>query len=205
MTGRTVNGGRWTVVNVRRTTYGVRLTAAVLLGLVAFTAACKKPDTPKTAAGAKGLDPLADQVVFGSRTLITDRGLMRAEVLSDTSLFYDDNTRMEMRIVHAIFFNSSGAKDAVLTSRKGRYMTRDGVLEARGDVVINTVDGRKLTSQMVRFDQRVNQISSDSAFVLTEDGREASGVGFVSDPDMNNIRILRGSRGKAGTVRLPGN
>jgi LPS export ABC transporter protein LptC len=201
----TVDGARRTAVNVRRTTYGVRLTAAVLLGFALVTGACQKPETPKTAAAAKGIDPLADQVVFGSRTLVTDRGLMRAEVLSDTSLFYDDNTRMEMRVVRAIFFNSAGAKDAVLTSRKGRYMTRDGVLEARGDVVINTVDGRRLTSQMVRYDQRVNQISSDSAFVLTEDGREASGIGFVSDPDMNNIRILRGSRGKAGAVRLPGN
>ena len=201
----TADGGRRTAGNGRRTAYGVQLTAALVLGALAVTTACQKPETPKTAAAAKGIDPLADQVVFGSRTLVTDRGLMRAEVLSDTSLFYDDNTRMEMRVVRAIFFNSSGAKDAVLTSRKGRYMTRDGVLEARGDVVINTVDGRRLTSPMVRFDQRVNQISSDSAFVLTEDGREASGIGFVSDPDMNNIRILRGSRGKAGTVRLPGN
>ena len=202
---QTADGGRRTAVRVQRRAYSVLLTAVVLFGLILSTSACQKPETPKTAAAAKGIDPLADQVAFGSRTLVTDRGLMRAEVLSDTSLFYDDNTRMEMRVVRAIFFNSSGAKDAVLTSRKGRYMTRDGVLEARGDVVINTVDGRRLTSPMVRFDQRVNQISSDSAFVLTEDGREASGIGFVSDPDMNNIRILRGSRGKAGTVRLPGN
>jgi len=190
-------------VRIRRTAYSVRLTAAVLLGLLTVTSACKKAESPRTAAGARSIDPLADQVVFGSRTLVTDRGLMRAEVQSDTSLFYDDNTRMDMRIVRAIFFNSTGARDAVLTSRTGRYMTRDGVLEARGDVVINTVDGRKLTSPMVRYDQRVNQISSDSAFVLTEPGREASGIGFVSDPDMNNIRILKSSRAKAAAVRLP--
>jgi len=39
--------------------------------------------------------------------------------------------------------------------------------------------------------------------VLTEPGREASGIGFVSDPDMNNIRILKSSRAKAAAVRLP--
>lgn len=180
--------------------------SAILLGALAFAVgACKKVPSPKTGAAAKGIDPAADQVVFGSRTLVTDRGLMRAEVNSDTSLFYDDNTRMEMRNVFAIFFNSSGSKDAVMTSRSGRYLTRDGVLEARGNVVITTVDGRKLTTEEIRFDQRVNQIASDSPFVLTEDGREASGVGFVSDPDMNNIRILKGSRGKVGSLRLPGN
>ncbi|MEK7239167.1 MAG: LPS export ABC transporter periplasmic protein LptC [Gemmatimonadota bacterium] len=190
----------------RRTAYSVQRTASLLLGTLLFaTAACQKPQSPRTGAAAKGIDPAADQVAFGSRTLVTDGGLRRAEVLSDTALFYDDNTRMEMRIVNAVFYNSAGAKEAVLTSRTGRYLTRDGLLEARGRVVITTVDGRKLTSEMVRFDQRVNQISSDSAFVLTEDGREASGVGFVSDPDMNNIRILHASRAKAGQLRVPKN
>ncbi len=206
-------GGRWLVVggwqlavSRRRTAYSVQRTASLLLGTLLFaTAACQKPQSPRTGAAAKGIDPAADQVAFGSRTLVTDGGLRRAEVLSDTALFYDDNTRMEMRIVNAVFYNSAGAKEAVLTSRTGRYLTRDGLLEARGRVVITTVDGRKLTSEMVRFDQRVNQISSDSAFVLTEDGREASGVGFVSDPDMNNIRILHASRAKAGQLRVPKN
>jgi hypothetical protein len=66
------------------------------------------------------------------------------------------------------------------------------------------VDGRRLVTEQIKFDSRVNQISSDSAFVLTEEGREASGVGFVSDPDMNNLRILRGSRAKARGVKVPG-
>lgn len=202
----TADGGRPIAVNGRRKAYGVRLTAAVCLGLLALAGACtKKPPAPKTAASTSSLDPAADQVVFGSRTLVTDGGLRRAEVLSDTSLFYDDNTRMDMRVVNAVFYNSAGAKEAVLTSRTGRYLTRDGVLEARGMVVITTVDGRRLTTEQIRFDQRVNQISSDSAFVITEDGREASGIGFVSDPDMNNLRVLKGSRAKAGTVKVPGN
>ncbi len=181
---------------------------ALPLGLLAscafLTAACQKVQAPKTGSAAAGIDPAADQVVFGSRTLITDQGLRRAEVLSDTALFYDDNTRMDMRIVHAVFYSSSGAKDAVMTSRTGRYLTRDNVLEARGSVVINTVDGRRLETEHVMYDQRVNQISSDTAFVLTEEGREVSGIGFVSDPDMNNLRILKASRAKARGVKVPG-
>jgi LPS export ABC transporter protein LptC len=179
-----------------------RLIGAVLT--VVLVTACQKTPPPKTAGSAKGIDPAADQVVFGSRTLVTDGGLRRAEVLSDTALFYDDNTRMDMRVVQAIFFSASGSKDAVLTSRTGSYLTRDNVLEARGNVVINTVDGRRLVTEQIKFDSRVNQISSDSAFVLTEEGREASGIGFVSDPDMNNLRIIKASRAKARDVKVPG-
>jgi LPS export ABC transporter protein LptC len=170
----------------------------------AVLAACSDTQKPKTGSVASGIDPNADQVVFGSRTLVTENGLRRAEVFSDTALFYDDNTRMDMRVVRSIFYNATGAKDAVLTSRTGRYLTRDNVLEARGNVVIITVDGRRLVTEQIKFDSRVNQISSDSAFVLTEEGREASGIGFVSDPDMNNLRILRASRAKARDVKMPG-
>jgi LPS export ABC transporter protein LptC len=180
---------------------GLRLAAAACL---VVAAACQKTPAPKTAKSAMGIDPLADQVVFGSRTLVTDGGLRRAEVLSDTALFYEDNTRMDMRVVQAVFYNSSGAKDAALTSRTGRYLTRDNVLEARGGVIIKTLDGRTLTTEQIRFDSRVNQISSDSAFVMTEEGREVTGIGFVSDPDMNNLRILKASRAKARDIKVPG-
>jgi len=203
---RTANDGRL-MIDAQRSRGAQRPSRrarAALAALLLATAACQQAQAPKTAAAARGIDPVADQVVFGSRTLVTDGGLRRAEVLSDTALFYDDNTRMDMRIVQAVFYNSSGAKDAVLTSRTGRYLTRDNVLEARGSVVINTVDGRRLVTEQIKFDARVNQISSDSAFVLTEEGREASGIGFVSDPDMNNLRIIRASRAKAKNVQVPG-
>jgi LPS export ABC transporter protein LptC len=197
---QTVDGGRWTVDGRRKW----RRRVAACAALVALAAACRDAQPPKTGATATGVDPMADQVVFGSRTLVTDGGLRRAEVFSDTALFYDDNTRMDMRIVRAIFYSSAGAKDAVLMARTGRYLTRDNVLEARGNVVINTIDGRRLVTEQIKYDSRVNQISSDSAFVLTEEGREASGVGFVSDPDMNNLRVLRASRAKARDVKVPG-
>lgn len=193
----TAGGGRWTVE------VGLSVLLRVLPAIV-LAAACQKTAPPKTAAGARSIDPLADQVVFGSRTLVTDGGLRRAEVLSDTALFYEDNTRMDMRVVQAIFYNASGAKDAVMTSRTGRYLTRLNVLEAHGNVVITTLDGRRLTTQQIKFDQSVNQISSDSAFVLTEEGREVSGIGFVSDPDMNNLKIIKASRAKARDVKVPG-
>ncbi len=167
-------------------------------------AACGDNRTKTLAPGQVVAADSADQVIYGSRTLITDRGMLRAEIQSDTAFFFDDNTRVDMVRVRGIFFSSSGAKDAVLTSRTGLYNTRNGLLEARGDVVMISVDGRKLTTPLLRYDQRVNQVSSDSAFVLTEPGREVSGIGFLSDPDMNNIRVLRASKAKAGSFTLPG-
>ena len=144
----------------------------------------------------------ADQVMFGARSVLTDRGLLRAELIADTAYFYDENTRIEMRQVHLTFFTQTGAKNAVLTSRAGTYNTRLGNMEARGDVVVVAEDGRRLTTPQLRYAQARNEISSDSTFTLTEPGRTLEGVGFTSDPNLNTVRCLKACRG-AGAITIP--
>lgn len=170
--------------------------------LVVLLAACTKTGDVTISARATLADS-ADQTMYGARSLLTDRGLMRAELLADTAYFFDENTRIEMRRVHTTFYATNGARNAVLTSREGTYNTRSGRMEARGDVVVVSEDGRRLTSPQLRFDQTRNEISSDSAFVLTEPGRRLEGIGFISDPNMNNIRVLKGTKGTTGTFQIP--
>lgn len=180
--------------------------SAVLGGTMLLVTACKDSSSLPISSAKKTLADSADQIAFGMRTLITDRGLLRAEVMSDTAYFFDENTRLEMRggpIVHGVFFNSVGAKEAVMASRTGLYNTRSQMLEARGDVVITSVDGRRLETPFLRFDQRLNLISSESTFVLTEPGRVMHGIGFKTDPDMQNIKVDHMLSAKTGAVALP--
>jgi LPS export ABC transporter protein LptC len=184
-----------------------RAAFALAMTLAFGVSACgdKKAATGGAAAkGKKSMADSADQVIFGQRTLITDRGINRAQIESDTAYFFDENTRVDMRIVRGLFFSSVGAKDAVMTSRTALYNTRTQMLEAHGDVVISTIDSRTLKTPFLRYDQRTNQISSDSAFVLTSPGKELRGIGFVSDPDMNNVNVKHAQKAKAGTFTLPG-
>jgi LPS export ABC transporter protein LptC len=173
---------------------------------VTAAGACTHDKLAAAGAGAKKtIADSADQIIFGHKSIITDRGLMRAEVHSDTSFFLNDNTLVDMRVVQSYFYSSTGARNAVLTSRYGQYNTRSSMLTAHGDVVVKSLDGRVLTTPFLRFDQRTNQISSDSAFVLTQvGGQEVRGIGFVSDPDMNNVHIIHTVKVKAGAVTLPG-
>ncbi len=175
------------------------LVASALAG-----ASCKDIKGPPVAVGKKTIADSADQVLFHQRMIITDRGLNRAEIHSDTAYFFDENTRTDMRIVHAIFFNTQGVKDAVMTSRTGVYNQRLNALEARGDVVITGTDSRRLETPFVRYDQRVNLISSDTTFTMTDpDGRVVKGIGFTSDPDLTSVRVLRQKSAKAGPVAVP--
>lgn len=155
-----------------------------------------------TIEGGSMLDS-ADQVAFNSRTVLTDAGLLRAEIFADTTLFLQQNTRILMRVVHGVFFSAQGSRDATVTADRASYDTRGSILEAYGNVIVTAVDGRMLKSPMLRFESSQNQILSDSAFVLTEpDGKELRGVGFRADPNLEVVTVLRVDRGRGGAVRL---
>jgi LPS export ABC transporter protein LptC len=180
----------------------MRRALLLVLGAIASAAACTRDKSaiiPKVATTADS----ADQVRFKLRTILTDRGVQRAELLADTGYFFDENTRAELRVVSTTFFNGQGARDGVLTSRRGTYNTRANVMEARGNVLIVGTDGKRLSSPMVRFEQFRNIIVSDSPFVLVEGERRLEGVGFESDPQMLNVKVRKLKRGTGASIILP--
>ena len=141
--------------------------------------------------------------MYGARFNLTDQGVMHAQLLADTAYFFDDNTRVELMHVNSTFFTSTGVKSAVLTSRRGTYHTATGMMQARGNVVVISQDGRQLTSPELQYDQSRNEVSSDSAFVLTSPDRRLAGIGFRSDPNLEHVHVLKTLSGTAGTITIP--
>lgn len=175
------------------------LVAVVVAGILA---GCDNKKQPPVSARSMLADS-ADQVMWGARFNLTDRGLQRAELFADTAFFFNDNTRVELENVHTTFYTTAGAKNAVLTSRNGTYTSRNGGMIARKNVIVVSEDGKHLTTEELAYDQTKNEISSDSAFVLTEPNRRLEGIGFRSDPGLNNVRVLRGASGFANQVKNP--
>ena len=138
--------------------------------------------------------------MYGARTIISNEGVSRAHMTSDTAYFFDENTRIEVENPVVTFFTATGTKNAVLTARHGTYNTRTNAMFARRNVVVVSEDGRRLTTPILVYNQQKNEISSDSAFVMTEPGRRLEGIGFRSDPDMKNIVILKNASGFAKGV-----
>ena len=84
--------------------------------------------------------------MYGARFNLTDQGVSRARLISDTAYFFDDNTRAALEKVNITFYTVTGAKDAVLTSQRGTYNSRTNNMIARKDVVVVSEDGRRLTT-----------------------------------------------------------
>ena len=174
----------------------VRLAAAAI-ALGASLGACR-PERAPTVAGASALPDSAEQVMFALRHQLTTAGVRRAQLRSDTAYFYDEGNRIELRKVRLVFFSAAGDSSSVLTGRAGRYDVRQQRVEGRGDVVVTSTDGKRLTSPHLVYDRVTNQITSDTVFNFTEPGRSLSGVGLRTDPQLRNVQVLGRLGGRTG-------
>lgn len=176
--------------------------AAVLL-VAAAAGACGEPGGPPITES----NPLADsaeQVLYGVTAPLTAMGVNKGSLRSDSAFFFEDGTRMELFGVHVTFYDQLGRQDGELTSRRATYHTTRGVMEAREDVVVTNEEGRRLTTPQLRYLANEDQVSSDSAFVVTSpDGERLEGIGFTSDPNLEVVRIRQATSGTAGTVQVP--
>lgn len=174
------------------------ITRLLTVGALLVGAACQDPGaTPPVAVRA--VPDTADQTMFGVRLILADAGVQRALLQADTAFTYEDNTRTDLRNVRSTFFTETGVKNGTLTSREGTYNVRSQNMEARGDVVVISEDGRRLETPHLRYDPARNEISSDSAFVLTQPQDRLTGIGFVADPNLNNVRVLKAASGRTQT------
>jgi LPS export ABC transporter protein LptC len=144
----------------------------------------------------------ADQVLLNMSHYVTDDGIERARVRADTAYFYTPVQTAELRSVHITFYDPRGAPTSTLTARAGTYHWRSGDMEARGNVVVVRTDGATLRTEVLRYSQRQNQVSSDKPFVFDEPNRHIVGQAFTSDPDFKNV-VANRPTGEGGKFTLP--
>ena len=176
---------------------------AMLLSVcaVALLGACKRTTQPKTVQGVTAADS-AEQVMLGVRTLLFERGVRRGEMIADTAYTYDDQSRFDFRVVRANFNKDNGAPDGTLRADRGNYNLRTQIMEGFGNVVITSVDGRRLTTPHIRYDQAANLVTSDTTFELTGGDKVSRGIGFTATPNLSSWTCKRACSGE-GLINLP--
>jgi LPS export ABC transporter protein LptC len=188
-----------TTLRLRVTSLCYAFACYVVLCGVAVLAACDagiRPTATITAADT------ADQVLTNMSHYVTTAGIQRAHVRADTAYFYSSTQTAELRAVHITFYDPRGAETSTLTAREGTYHWRPGDMEARGNVVVVRTDGATLRTDVLRYNQGKNQVSSDKPFVFDEPNRHIVGEGFTSDPDFKVVTATR-PKGTGGQFTLP--
>ena len=171
------------------------IVALTLIIATMMSSACQDTGATPPISSAATADT-ADQTLFGVRLTLADRGVQRALLQADTAFTYEDNSRTELRNVRSTFYTETGLRNGTLTSREGTYNVRSQNMEARGNVVVVSDDGRRLETPQLKFDTGRNEISGDSAFVLTRPGEVLRGIGFMADPALTHIQVLKAASGR---------
>ena len=180
--------------------------ASTLLAIAALTAltACSDEKAQPPVVGVKAtLADSAEQVMYQVRHILTGNGIRRGELFADTAYAFDESSRLEFRKVRIEFNTAQGTKNATLTANRGIHRSRFGQFDAFGNVVVVTTDGRKLTSQELKYNQGANEISTDSAFVFDDGKSVQRGIGLRTDPDLKRIQVLKAASGVTRRVPLP--
>ncbi len=146
----------------------------------------------------------ADQVLEGFSHYVTNEGILRSRVEADTAYFYEPTQITELRKVKVVFYDLKGAESSTLTSQRGIYRWQNGSMEASGNVVVVSPDGRRLATQVLRYESATNLIVTDKPFTFDRGVEHLEGNSFRSDPDFRNIVTDR-PRGVTGDgMLLPG-
>jgi LPS export ABC transporter protein LptC len=163
---------------------------------------CEDPGVKPTAT-VQAADS-ADQVLEGFSHYVTNEGILRSRVEADTAFFYEPTQVTELHKVKVVFFDVKGAESSTLTARRGTYRWQDGSMEATGDVVVVSPDGRRLASDVLRYENATNLIVTDRHFTFDRGEEHLEGNSFRSDPDFRNVVTDR-PRGVTGNgMLLPG-
>ncbi|HEX6939131.1 MAG TPA: LPS export ABC transporter periplasmic protein LptC [Longimicrobiales bacterium] len=177
-------------------------TGPILIGMLA--AACGAGDQGPV-AGEEYARLAADNVVAGVEHFVTRDGIRQAVLRADTGYFYEDSARVDLVNVHLTLFRGTGEEAADLTSAAGQLNQRTEAMVARGNVVLVTVDGRRIETEELHYDPRQQRIWSDVRTVHIQNGARLEGESFEAKLDgTGQLRdlVLREPRGRAESVEI---
>lgn len=175
---------------------------AVLAGAALLLGGCAEQGMRPS--GSLALADSADQVLYRMSTRVADEGLQRSHVVADTAYVYQARQVMDLRQLRMTFFDDQGRQTSVLTARQGLYTMTNQSLDARGNVVVESSDGKVLRTEHLVYDKSAMQIRSDTAFTYTSPSEVLLGDGFTSDLEFRNVVVDRPrGRQRTGGVALP--
>ncbi len=123
-------------------------------------------------------------------------------MFADTLYVLNEQTRFDFKVGHVDFNTETGTPNGTMRADRGRYDQRMQILEGWGNVVVKTIDGKSLKSPHVVYNQRLNEVSSDTSYEIVEKGNVQTGIGFTSDPGFLHYHCKRACGG-AGNVAIP--
>jgi LPS export ABC transporter protein LptC len=161
--------------------------AVVLAFLLAGAVAGCGPGREQRPMGSAAEMP--DQEVSDFVLTETDEGAPQWTLHAKYAATYTSRSVVVARDIRVDFFDEEGQRSSELTAREGEIQQNTRDMTARGNVVLKTTEGTRMTTQEMHFSNTQQLITSSKLVRVERDGSTLEGVGFSSDPDLRRFEF----------------
>ena len=135
---------------------------------------------------------LPDQESWGVNIILTDQGIVRAKVQSGHLEKYNEKEFIMLdSSVYVDFYDKNEIHTSVLTSDVAEINQNSNDMIARSNVVAKSDSGITLYSKTLLWSSRDEKLKTQEKIMITTLDRDTLyGIGFESDSDLKNWKIL---------------
>ena len=164
---------------------------AMLLLLAGFTAAAllQGCSSGKKLSASGNSDLLPDSEVEDFTITETDSGKTEWTLFARQAATFNARDLVTARTVRIDFFGADGKQSSELVAREGELYQRTRDMIARGNVVLLTTEGWRMTTEELHFSNSLRRITSDKLVRVEKEGSVLEGVGFESDPNLEHFEF----------------
>ena len=142
----------------------------------------------------KNFQDYPDNFITNPKITIYKKNKLSLETTSDLLIKNESEDTKLKNNVTATFYNELGIKTSVLNSDSAFINEIDNSFNAFGNVKVVSDSGFILSTNSIYWDRNYNKvISNDSIRFTTEKNDTLYGLGFESDTDLSNWKILKPS------------
>ena len=171
-----------------------------VLGALVATGCTGRRQASPIGAGAE----LPDQEVTDFVLTETDQGRPEWTLYARYAATYQVKNQVLARDIRVDFFDEKGARSSELTAHEGEIQQQTRDMTARGNVVLQTTEGTRMTTEELHFSNDKQQITSDRLVRVERQGDVLDGTGFASDPNLHHFefktQVHATVRGRAGAL-----
>ena len=140
-------------------------------------------------------DGMPDQESWGVNIILTDEGLIRAKVSSGHLEKYNEKEFIMLDSnVTVDFYDDKEQHTSVLNSNKAEVDQKSNDMKAIGSVVAMSDSGITLFSETLTWNSKEEKLhTKDKIMITTPDADTLYGIGFESDSDLRNWKIINPS------------
>lgn len=152
--------------------------------LVACGCTGSRESGPSASAGN-----LPDQEVTDFVLTETDQGAPQWTLYARYAATYTPRSVVVARDIRVDFFDTKGVRSSELTAREGEIQQQTRDMTARGNVILQTTEGTRMTTEEMHFENQRQVITSDRLVRVERVGDTLEGVGFSSDPELHHFEF----------------